>query len=109
MKLPKQFGGGGFQQALARAQQAMARAKDLENELAAERIEVDKGPVKATFDGTGVLQRISIAKEAVDPEDVEMLEDLVLGAVRDGFSKATELREAKMKEIMPDLPPGLGI
>jgi DNA-binding YbaB/EbfC family protein len=107
MKLPKQFGGGGFQQALAKAQQAMARAKNLESELAEERINVDKGPVKCVFDGTGVLQSISIAKEAA--EDVEMLEDLVLGAVRDGFSKATELREAKMKEIMPDLPPGLGL
>ena len=59
MKLPKQFGGGGFQQALAKAQQAMARAKDLENELAAERITVDKGPVKCVFDGTGVMQSIA--------------------------------------------------
>lgn len=109
MKLPKQFGGGGFQEALQKAQQAMARAKNLENELAEERIEVDKGPVKVTFDGTGVMHAIKISKEAVDPEDVEMLEDLVLGAVRDGFTKATEMREAKMKEIMPDLPPGLGI
>jgi DNA-binding YbaB/EbfC family protein len=109
MKLPKQFGGGGFQQALAKAQQAMARAKDLENELAAERILVDKGLVKATFDGTGVLHKIEISKEAVNPEDVEMLEDLVVGAVRDGFTQATTLRERKMAEIMPDLPPGLGL
>jgi DNA-binding YbaB/EbfC family protein len=109
MKLPKQFGGGGFQQALQKAQQAMARAKNLETELAEERIEVDKGPVKAVFDGTGVIQSIKIEKQAVDPEDVEMLEDLVLGAVRDGFAKATEMREAKMAEIMPDLPPGLGL
>ncbi len=87
----------------------MARAKNLEVELAQERIEVDKGPVKAVFDGTGVIQSIKIDKEAVDPDDVEMLEDLVLGAVRDGFTKATELREAKMAEIMPDLPPGLGL
>jgi DNA-binding YbaB/EbfC family protein len=109
MKLPKQFGGGGFQEALAKAKDAMSRAKNLEVELAQERIEVDKGPVKAVFDGTGVIQSIKIDKEAVDPDDVEMLEDLILGAVRDGFTKATEMREAKMAEIMPDLPPGLGL
>ena len=108
MKLPKQFGGGGFQQALAKAQDAMARAKNLESELQGERIEVDKGPVKVVFDGTGVMHSIKIDRQAVDPDDVEMLEDLVLGAVRDGFTKATEMREAKMAKIMPDLPPGLG-
>ena len=109
MKLPKQFGGGGFQGALAKAQEAMARAKNLETELAEERFEIDKGPVKAVFDGTGLIQSIKFDKDAVDPEDVEMLEDLVLGAVRDGFTQATELREKKLAEIMPDLPPGLGI
>lgn len=105
MKLPKQFGGGGFQGMMAKAQDAMARAKNIEEELAEERIEIDKGPVKAVFDGTGVIQSIKIDKEAA--EDVEMLEDLVLGAVRDGFSQATEMREKKLAEIMKDLPPGL--
>jgi DNA-binding YbaB/EbfC family protein len=105
MKLPKQFGGGGFQGMMAKAQDAMARAKNIEEELADERIEIDKGPVKAVFDGTGVIQSIKIDKEAA--EDVEMLEDLVLGAVRDGFSQATEMREKKLAEIMKDLPPGL--
>ncbi len=108
MKLPKQFGGG-MQGMLAKAQDAMARAKSLESELAEERLEIDKGPVKAVFDGTGMIQSIKIDKEAVDPEDVEMLEDLVLGAVRDGFTQATEMREKKLAEIMPDIPPGLGI
>jgi DNA-binding protein YbaB len=83
----------------------MARAKNIESELAEERIEVDKGPVKAVFDGTGAIQSVSIDKEAA--EDVEMLEDLILGAVRDGFSKATEMRERKLAEITKDLPPGL--
>ena len=43
MKLPKQFGGGGFQGMMAKAQDAMARAKNIEDELADERIEIDKG------------------------------------------------------------------
>lgn len=105
MKLPKQFGGGGYQGVMAKAQEAMARAKNIESELADERLEIDKGPVKAVFDGTGVIQSIKIDKEAA--EDVEMLEDLILGVVRDGFSQATEMREKKLAEIMKDLPPGL--
>jgi hypothetical protein len=107
MKLPKQFGGGGLTETLAKAKQAMERAKALESELEDERIEVVKGPVKAVFNGTGMLQTISIEPSAVDPNDLEMLEDLLVGAVRDGFAQATALREKRLAEIMPDLPPGL--
>ncbi len=107
MKLPKGFGGQGFGGMLQQAQQAMARAQQLEEELANERIGVDKGPVKALFDGTGQLIQIKIDKSVVDPEDVEALEDLIVSAVRDGFTTATEARNAKVQSIMPNVP-GLG-
>ncbi len=109
MKLPKKFGGGGFQAALQNAQAAMARAKNLDKELEAERIEVDKGPVKAVFDGTGQLLSVKLDPEAVDKDDLEALEDLIVGTIRDGFTTATELRSKKLEEIMPDLPPGLNL
>lgn len=104
MKLPKNFGGQGFGNMMKQAQQAMARAQTLEQELALEQIPVDKGPVKAVFDGTGKIVKISIDKSVVDPEDVEALEDLIVSAVREGFEKATELRNAKVQEIMPNIP-----
>lgn len=104
MKLPKNFGGQGFGNIMKQAQQAMARAQTLEQELALERIPVDKGPVKAEFDGTGKIVKISIDKSVVDPEDVEALEDLIVSAIREGFEKATELRNAKVQEIMPNIP-----
>jgi DNA-binding YbaB/EbfC family protein len=104
MKLPKNFGGKGFQGALRDAQGAMARAQNLEAELANERIEIDKGPVKGMFAGTGEMLGIKIDADVVDPEDIETLEDLVVSVVRDGFAKATEIREAKVKEIMPSIP-----
>ncbi len=107
MKLPKGFGGQGFGGMLQQAQQAMARAQQLEEELANERIGVDKGPVKALFDGTGQLLQLKIDKSVVDPEDVEALEDLIVSAVRDGFTTATEARNAKVQAIMPNVP-GLG-
>ena len=104
MKLPKGFGGQGFSGALKEAQSAMARAQHLEEELAAERIPVDKGPVKAVFNGVGELLQLKVDPAIVDPEDVESLEDLIVSTVRDGFTQATALREAKVKEIMPHVP-----
>jgi len=109
MKLPKNFGGQGFGGMMKQMQDAMARAQDLEDELQNERLGIDKGPVKALFDGTGQLLKISIDPAVVDPEDVEVLEDLIVGAVRDGFAQATMLRNAKVQGILPNLPdiPGL--
>ncbi len=108
MKLPKGFGGQGFSGMLAQAQTAMARAKTLNEELEAERLEIDKGQIRMIFNGLGELQRIKIDPAIVDPEDVEMLEDMVLGAIRAGFEQAVQRREAKMADIMPNLP-DLGI
>jgi DNA-binding YbaB/EbfC family protein len=107
MKLPKNFGGQGFGAMLEQAKAAMARAQDLEEELAAERIGIDRGPVKALFSGTGELVKIQIDPSVVDPEDVETLEDLIVSTVKAGFSQATELRNAKVQEIVPHVP-GIG-
>jgi len=104
MKLPKGFGGQGFQGMLAQAQQAMARAQTLEQELASQRIDVDKGVVKAVFNGVGELVALKLDPSVVDPEDIEALEDLIVGVVRDGFTQATALRNEKVQEIMPNVP-----
>lgn len=108
MKLPKNFGPQGFGGMMQQMKDAMARAQSLEEELANERIGVDKGPVKALFTGTGELVKISIDKSVVDPDDIEMLEDLIVSAVRDGFNTATQLRENKVQGILPNVP-DLGI
>ena len=84
---------------MAKAQEAMARAQNLEVELANERYTIDKGPVKAMVAGTGQLVKLSIDKSVVDPEDIEALEDLIVSAVRDGFDKATEIRNQKVEQI----------
>jgi nucleoid-associated protein EbfC len=99
MKLPKGFGGQGMGGMMAKAQEAMARAQNLEQELANERFTIDKGPVKAIVAGTGQLVKISIDKSVVDPDDIEALEDLIVSAVRDGFDKATEVRNQKVEQI----------
>ena len=104
MKLPKNFGPQGFGGMLEQMKGAMARAQTLEAELQNERLAIDKGPVKALFNGTGELLRLSIDKSIVDPDDVEALEDLIVSAVRDGFNSATQLRESKVQGILPNVP-----
>ena len=104
MKLPKGFGGQGFGGMMKQAQAAMARAQNLEEELAQERIEIDKGPVKALFNGTGELLRLRIDPSVVDPDEVDALEDLVTSAIKDGYTQATELRNNRVQEIMPNIP-----
>jgi DNA-binding YbaB/EbfC family protein len=54
------------------------------------------GMVVAKANGHGDLVSISISKEVVDPNDVEMLEDLVLSAVRESIRLSRELKERKM-------------
>jgi len=109
MKLPKGFGGGGFQSVLAQAQSAMAQAQSLNEELEAQRIGVDKGPIKMVFNGLGEIQAMKIDPSIVDPSDIEMLEDLIVSAVKDGFQHANNLREARTAQIMQGMPdiPGL--
>lgn len=82
----------------------MARAQTLEMELANERVMIDKGPVKVVMNGTGQVISLKIDPSIVDPEDVEALEDLIVGAVRDGFDRSTELRNDKVQSIMPNIP-----
>jgi len=104
MKLPKGFGGQGFQGMLAQAQSAMARAKTLNDELEAERLVIDKGQIQMVFNGLGELQGLRIDPVVVDPNDVEALEDLIVGAVRSAFQEVVARRDAKTQEIMPNIP-----
>jgi DNA-binding YbaB/EbfC family protein len=67
------------------------------------------GTVNAVVTGAGDLTSIEIAPEAVDPDDVEMLQDLVVAAVNDGLRRARELEQEKLGSLAGGLglPPGL--
>lgn len=66
------------------------------------------GKVTVSITGAGAFESISISPDVVDPDDVEMLEDLVLAALRDGSSQVAELQQSSMESVgMPDLG-GLG-
>ena len=57
------------------------------------------GAVKATANGHGAILSVRIEKEVVNPDDVEMLEDLVLSAVKEAISKSKELSNDKMNSV----------
>jgi len=83
---------------MQQAQQMQEDMQKAQEEMAKETVEGTAGggavTVKAT--GTGKLLEIKIKKEAVDPEDVETLEDLVLAAVNSALQAAEELAKSKM-------------
>ena len=64
------------------------------------------GMVKATVTGAGELQGVSISPDVVDPEDVEMLEDLVVAAVSDALRRAQELQAERMGAVTGGLDMG---
>lgn len=67
------------------------------------------GMVEAVMNGKYELVSLKIDKQAIDPNDSEMLEELVLAAVSQARDKATELQQEKMSEVTGGLPlPGLG-
>lgn len=73
----------------------------MEEELAAMRVETSSGGgmVKAAVNGKGELLEIKIDPQVVDPDDVEMLQDLIVSAVREGLEKVQQAKEEKVKEL----------
>ncbi len=59
------------------------------------------GVVTARMTGNGELVEISIDEAVVDPDDVELLQDLVTAAVREALTKALELKREKITEATP--------
>jgi len=90
---------------MQRMQEDMASAQDT---LAAQTVEgsAGGGMVKATATGTGELRAVSIAAEVVDPDDVEMLEDLVVAAVSEALRAAQELQANTMGSVTGGLDLG---
>lgn len=87
------------------AQQMGDKMKKVEEELKTIQVEAASGGgmVKAVVTGSGDLLSIKIAPEVVDPEDVEMLEDLVVTAIREALESAQNLREEKLGGVTAGL------
>lgn len=95
-------GGAPNMQALLKQAQAMqAQMAEAQEQLANTQITgtAGGGLVTVTVSGTGEVLAVKIDAKAVDPDDVETLEDLLLAAIRDGQSQAAELGEAAMGPV----------
>ncbi|MFN8215052.1 MAG: YbaB/EbfC family nucleoid-associated protein [Solirubrobacterales bacterium] len=109
-------GPGGFDvnALMKQAQQMQAQMLEAQEALKDETVEASAGGgmVKVTMGGDLTLRAISIDPEAIDPEEAEMLAEMVQAAVNEGLRAAQELASSKMGGITGGLGgggiPGLG-
>ena len=102
----------GMGKMLKQAQQMQAKLLRLQEEIAGMEAEgsAGGGMVKAVVNGKKDLISISINRDVVDPDDVGMLEDMVLTAVRQAAEKAEAIGQEKMSGLTGGMNiPGLGM
>ena len=97
----------------AQMQNMLKKAKKMQEELQKKQEELKKqtvdvsvggGAVSLTMNGEKQITALKIAKDAIDPEDPEMLEDLIVASFNDAVKKVDELQE----ELMGPLAGGMG-
>ncbi len=103
-RLPQGYGGGGA----ANLQQLARQAQKMQEQMAALTAELDEkeytataggDAVKATVTGKMEVKSVEIGPEVIDPEDAEMLGDLVTAAVNAALREAAQERETRMSAI----------
>lgn len=95
-----------LQQILQMGQQMQSRVNEIQDRLGREELSAASGGgmVTVTVDGKGTLRKISIDPAVVDPQDVEMLEDLVAAAVTEAQDKARGRYEEEMQKLAGGMP-----
>ena len=94
-------GFGNMQQLMAQAQRMQAQMAQKQQELAQTELTAHSGGgmVSATVNGKHQLVKLEIDPQAVDPDDVEMLEDMVMAAVNEAMRMTDELAEREMGNL----------
>ena len=104
--------GGGFGKIMKQAKKMQEDMLRIQEELRDKHLEATAGGgvVKVTASGDGKIVSVEIDPEVIDPNDVEMLQDLVLSAVNQAIEKAAEMSQAEMAKITGGLGlPGMGM
>ena len=101
---------GGFRGGMGGGGNMMKQAQKMQEEFLKMQQELEStefsataggGAVKATMVGTRSLKSIEISPDAVDPDDVEMLQDMIVAAVNEAISKADDATNKAMSKITP--------
>ena len=94
-------GGGGMQKQLQQMQQMQRQMEALQAEIEEKEVTTTAGggAVTAKVSGKKTLLDLKISPEAVDPDDVEMLQDLVISAVNEAIKKADEAAVSSMTRL----------
>lgn len=101
-KKPKnRQGGGDMQKQLKQLQQMQAEMEQTQAELAERELTTTAGggAIEVTVNGNKEITKLVIDKDVVDPDDVEMLQDLVMAAVNEAMRQMEELVESEMNKI----------
>ena len=101
-KKPKnRQGGGDMQKQLKQLQAMQAEMEQTQAELAEREITTTAGggAIEVTVNGNKEITKLTIDKDVVDPDDVEMLQDLVMAAVNEAMRQVEELVETEMNKI----------
>lgn len=95
-----------MQKLLQMGQQMQSQMVEVQENLERQEVSASSGGgmVTAVVDGKGGVKKVTIDPTVVDPEDVEMLEDLVLAAISEAQNQARSVYEAEMKKVAGGLP-----
>ena len=100
---PRGMGGGmgNMNQMIKQAQKMQEQMAKMQEEMETKTFsaEVGGGAVSATVNGKKELQEIILKEEAVDPDDIEMLQDLIVAAVNEAMRKADKDSETQMNSL----------
>ncbi len=98
---PGGMGGMNMNQLIKQAQKMQQDMEAKKAQLAEQTVEaiVGGGVVKVTANGANQIVDITIAQEVVDPDDVEMLQDLVISAVNEALRKADDMVQEEMSKV----------
>lgn len=100
-----------LQKLMQLSQQMQSRMAEIQEDLEQKTVTAQAGGgiVEVTTNGKGQVQRVKIDPSVVDPDDVEMLEDLIAAAASEAFRRALEEMEGEMRRATGGLPlPGMG-
>ncbi|MDR0992710.1 MAG: YbaB/EbfC family nucleoid-associated protein [Ruminococcus sp.] len=102
-RLPQGFGGGtqNMQQMVKQAQSMQSRITEIQEEIEEREfdITVGGGAVSLKMKGNKEVTAVKIKPEAVDPEDVEMLEDLLMSAFNEGIKQIAAVSEEELGKV----------